>query len=59
VVEEVVEDSICCTYDDVTDLGLAGVLVGQVWGVLANAVLLALFQHLTQLYAFLDLAPLL
>jgi hypothetical protein len=59
VVEEVVEDSICRADDDVTDLGLASVLVGQVWGVLANAVLLALFQHLTQLYAFLDLAPLL
>ena len=55
VVEQIVENSVSCTDDHVAEINLTGVLISKLRSILAH-VILALFEHLAQLNAFLDLS---
>ena len=55
MIEQIVKDPVSGAHDDVADLNLAGVLVCVVGRVLTHIVL-ACFEQLPQLNAFLDLA---
>ena len=58
VVEQIVKNSVSCTDDYVAQINLTGVLVSKLGSILAHIVL-ALFENLAQLNAFLDLSFLL
>lgn len=58
MIEQIIENAICRANNYVAKMNFTGVLVSQLWSILANIVL-ALFEDLSQLNAFLDLSFLL